>query len=187
MKLVKSNNKEQIVYAEVYAPNVIDTQGDYASADTIKKAAYKFLQEGKTRNIDIMHNYKRINAYVVESFIAKKTDKDFIIDSWVVGVHIVDKKIWDKIERGDFNGFSLAGRASSKKSELAVNYADALRGLTSEKSGHSHKFIVFFDESGNFLGGHTDTDEADGHSHEIIGHSVTEKVNDHNHTFIYVG
>ena len=40
---------KQIVYAEVYAPNVLDTHGDYMTAETIEKMAHDFLKAKKSK------------------------------------------------------------------------------------------------------------------------------------------
>lgn len=76
IKIVKSSD-EGMVYAVVYSPDEIDTQGEFADANTIKKAAYGFMKSGFTKNIDKEHDFKSVDAYVAESWLVRKGDPLF--------------------------------------------------------------------------------------------------------------
>ena len=101
----KADDELQIVYAEVYAPNIPDSQGEFMQPTTIRKMAHSFLAKGFVNQIDTNHDNVTNGSYVVESFIARKNDPDFIEDSWVVGVHVPDSDLWAKIKKGELNGF----------------------------------------------------------------------------------
>ncbi|MCD6386022.1 hypothetical protein J7M23_09640 [Candidatus Sumerlaeota bacterium] len=113
VELIKTNEEEQMVYGIVYSPDVIDADGDFASVETIKEAAYEFMKAGVTRNVDKGHNYSPEPAYVAESWIVKEGDSLFPnkTGAWAVGIKIEDEDLWREIKRGELAGLSLAGVA----------------------------------------------------------------------------
>ena len=108
----KSDAKKQIVFGEVYAPNVRDTDGNFMTAETIEKMAHDFLANKKNAQISKNHKGNTDKGVVVESFIVRKGDPDFAEGAWVVGVHVPDKEIWQQIEKGELTGFSIEGKAT---------------------------------------------------------------------------
>lgn len=180
----KADNEKQIVWAEVYVPNVPDSQGDFMTPDDIEYAAYNFMRAGNLMNIDINHDNRVFGAYVVESFIAREEDKIFIPGAWVVAVHIPDEEVWGMVKNGELNGFSLQALAVPVDEVLELDIPPTIQGVTSEDAGHVHKFTVHFDKDGKFLGG--ETDEVDGHRHKIVRGTVTEEVDGHKHKFSFV-
>lgn len=105
----KSNSQKQIVYGEVYVPNQRDTDGNFMTAETIEKMAHDFLAKQRNSQISKGHDGKADKGCVVESFIARKDDPDFIEGAWVIGAHIPDIEIWKQVESGDLTGFSIEG------------------------------------------------------------------------------
>ena len=67
-----AQDEQQILYAEVFAPGMPDSQGDFMSAETIREMAYDFIPQDRS-NIDLNHSQERA-ALVVESFIAREGD-----------------------------------------------------------------------------------------------------------------
>ena len=108
----KSDAKKQIVFGEVYVPDTKDTDGNFMTAETIEKMAHDFLANNKNFQIDREHDGNTNKGCVVESFIVRKGDPDFIEGSWVVGVYVPDIEIWKSIEKGDITGFSIEGTAT---------------------------------------------------------------------------
>lgn len=107
----KSDAKKQIVFGEVYVPDQRDTDGNFMTAETIEKMAHDFLRNNKNAQISKEHDGYTNKGCVVESFIARENDPDFIRGAWVVGVHIPDADIWKSIEDGELTGFSIEGTA----------------------------------------------------------------------------
>lgn len=105
----KSDAKKQIVFGEVYIPDRRDTDGNFMTAETIEKMAHDFLANKKNSQISKNHDGNSNKGCVVESFIAREGDPDFIAGSWVVGVHVPDVEIWKQIEKGELTGFSIEG------------------------------------------------------------------------------
>jgi len=180
----KHDEKEQLVFGEVYSPGFPDSQGDFMTEETIKKMAYDFMKRGLVTRIDLHHTKEESGCYIVESFIARPGDPDFIPGSWVIGVKCTDE-VWRMVESGELNGFSFDGRGYRVDAILELEMPEVLEGETDEANGHKHRFTVKFDEKGNFLGGWTDVGP-DGSRHRILRGTVTEKDLDHEHRFSFV-
>jgi DNA adenine methylase len=130
--------EEQFILAVVLEPNDgegeapldPDSQLDIYSRNEIRTAAHTWL--GKYRNIGLQHS-KLINkkVLVVESYIspcdfAVTPDGEFLDPSkadpkkgiqlvregtWLLGLKIVDKKLWVKVRDGEIDGLSIGGSA----------------------------------------------------------------------------
>lgn len=181
----KSDKEQQLVWGEVYAPNVPDAHGHYMSAETIQKMAYQFMAKGLLKKIDIEHDCQESGAYVVESFIARKDDPDFIEGSWVLGVHIPNQETWNLVKSGKLNGYSFMGMGQLAAQTVEMEVLDLIKGETTETEGHTHTFEVRYAEDGTFLGGATNPGP-DGHVHLIKKGARTEEVNGHSHRFSFV-
>lgn len=180
----KADQQLQVVYGEVYAPNIPDSQGDYMTAEEIRKMAWNWLRKGQTHMVDVNHDNQLYGCAAVESFIARDDDTLFIPGSWVIGIHIPDQALWAKVENQEINGFSLEAMAVQTRGAREFEIPETMTGYTDEESGHVHKFEVSFDKEGEFLGGQTD--EVDGHSHKIVKGTLTETSDGHAHRFSFV-
>jgi hypothetical protein len=158
--------------------------------------AHNFLRKGLTKNVDVEHDGELTGSAVVESFIARDGDPDFIPGSWVAGIHIPDAELWKQVEEGEINGFSLQGIGMTTEKTVLLNIPSIIQGLTSEDEGdgHWHAFEVrFADENGEFMGGTTlatfPSTHAE-HVHLIKRGTVTEPGGDaddpHVHRFSFV-
>ena len=181
----KTDSAEQIVYGEVYVPMVPDSDGDFMTAETIKKCAYAFMKHLRLSSIDVEHSNDPIDAQVVESYIAKEDDSIFVPGAWVMGVHISDAEYWEAVEKGELNGFSLQGKGIYSSVEVEIDVPEQVTGITAKSAGHSHTFSVGFSGSGEYLGGHTKS--ASGHKHDIVHGTATEVFDGHTHRFAFVG
>lgn len=180
---------KQIVWGEVYVPGSLDTDREFMTAETIETMAYDFMRSGKLGRIDVNHdNHLVAGASVVESFIARPGDPDFIEGAWVVGVHVPDPIVWNQIKTGELNGFSLEALVMGEWTEMEMEIPPVVTGKTmpSTKDGddHFHTFYVTYDPEGNLVGGRTD--EVDGHWHEIKTGTITEEVDGHKHRFSFI-
>lgn len=185
-KLALPNSSEtqvwrQILYSEVYAPMVVDTHGDYMSAETIETMAHNFLKDGYQRNIDVMHDGNHVTACIVESYIAREGDPDFTAGAWVVGIHVEDEALWADVVSGKLNGLSLEALATFEDKTVEVSIPDLIEGTTSVDQSHSHTFRAKYNDKGEFVGGVTD--EVEGHTHTISHPTFTETVEGHCHKF----
>lgn len=189
--LRKADDEKQIVWAEVYVPNVPDSQGDVAGKDEVERMAYGFMQKGITDQINIEHDGKPCGAYAVECFIARKNDPDgFIEGAWVLGVHIPNPDVWQMVKTGELNGFSFEGIGFKKNTTVLMDVPSELKGQTAMAKvdglgDHTHDFVVHYGPSGEFLGGYT-TPAEDGHYHMIRKGTATDEAVGHSHRFSFV-
>lgn len=123
--------KRRIVYGIVLEPNPCDGQGDSQghtyTEDFVRDACHYYSQ---FRLLNIEHKGAPIDparARVVEIFIAPV---DFTLDtprgpqavkkgSWVMGTEILDDELWARVERGDWQAYSIEGFSRSVAIESA--------------------------------------------------------------------
>lgn len=176
---------QRMVWAEVYAPNKPDSDGEYMTAETIRKMAYAYSRKLALNQVDHEHNNELTDGVcIVETFVARKGDPDFIEGAWVVGCHIDNDEKWDKVLKGEINGFSVEAMVMREERDVELDMPPVITGLTTKSEGHGeheHKFYISYDETGKFRGGVTDA--VDGHSHVIKAGTRTESANDHTHRF----
>lgn len=128
--LVKGMSEQGELLAVVYAPDMIDSDGDTASAEVIKEAAYDFGANGK--GIDVRHNEEVLpveKAYVAESFIIQKDDPRFVdtkdydgnvVDvtgGWGVVFKIEDEGLRKEYREGKWGGISMGGLMLARNEE----------------------------------------------------------------------
>lgn len=176
------NSEKQIAYGEVYAPNVLDTYGEFMTAEDIETMAHRFMQLDLRTVIDTEHNNIPNGAYPVESFIAREGDPDYTPGAWVLGVHIPNDGLWRKVKSGELNGFSFQSLVNPASAEVCYSVTRDQVGKTQPQSDHDHTYFVQLDEMGRVVGGVT-SKAADGHFHEITRASHTGTANDHTHRF----
>lgn len=183
----KSEDDEQrIVWAEVYSPNVPDSDQEFMDAVGIRDMAYDFMRRMELGNIDVFHtNEVPEGVCVVESFIARKGDPTFTEGAWVCGIHVPDDETWAKIKKGEINGFSMEALVHKTVVEVEVELPAVITAKTLKSEGHDHEFYVAYSETGVFQGGRTSRAE-DGHFHLIRRGTVTEDSNGHTHRFEHV-
>jgi hypothetical protein len=181
--VIKSDTAEQrMVYGELYAPDRPDAQGEFMRADTIQKMAYDFVREGRMKQIDVMHDNQVVEGpCIVESFIARKGDPDFIEGAWVLGMHVPNDDLWDRIKKGELNGFSLEALVTRHDQDVDVQVPAVVSGLTSKSEDHTHEFFVSYDNQHVFKGGTTNM--VNGHQHRIVAGTHTEMAAGHSHRF----
>lgn len=183
--VIKSDTPElHLVYGEVYAPDRPDAQGEFMRKDEIRKMAHDFARKMLQKSIDTMHDNDVVeekDLCIVETFIARKDDPDFLEGAWVIGMHVPDEELWAKIKKGEINGFSMEAMVVRHDFEGEVELPEQITGNTSKSEEHTHTFAVKYDEDGLFKGGTTNT--VNGHMHEIVAGTHTEIANGHNHRF----
>jgi hypothetical protein len=123
----KSDDEKGIVYGIVYAPEQKDTDGDFASSDEIIKAAYSFMKERNTINVDKQHSFENVDAFVAESWIVKENDSVFPnepVGSWAVAIKLESEELKKAVKDGDIAGLSMAGTAIKKEDNEPTQKAD---------------------------------------------------------------
>lgn len=114
-RVLKTDEERRMVYGVVYAPNMVDSQGDFADRFEIERAAHAFLKAGRGQQVDRNHQFEAVDgAYVAESWITRGDDgyfSDGLQDAWAVGIKIEDEALWNAVKAGEYSGLSLAGNA----------------------------------------------------------------------------
>lgn len=120
LSIKKYDEEQKIVFCIVYSPEEIDAQGDSASSEVIKEAAYNFMRCARTNNIDKQHDFIPDEGFVAESWIVKENDPVFPAEpagSWAVGIKVENEDTWQLIKAGEITGVSLAGFAVTEDEE----------------------------------------------------------------------
>ena len=111
--IIKLDEDQRIAYGVVLEPETEDSQGDVIGAEEIERTAHGFLLE--SRRIGLGHT-RKILAAPVESFVApadfKFGNEEVKKGSWVLGVKIFDEQIWQDVNAGLFQAFSVGGFAN---------------------------------------------------------------------------
>jgi hypothetical protein len=111
-KIIKTDDEKHLVYATVYEPDTVDSQGDTANASEIEKACHKFSENLRLLKVDTQHNFEANGSTVVENFILRSADPMFPqtkSGSWVTVIKVAAEEIWALIKSGEIGGLSLAG------------------------------------------------------------------------------
>ena len=105
---------ERYVLGIVLEPEVVDAQGDIYSADEVRQAAHRFMEE--FGGLGLMHRM-RVNGQVkvLESYLAPA---DFAVGetavrkgTWLLAVRILSDELWAEVKDGGLTGFSIGGSA----------------------------------------------------------------------------
>ena len=106
------------LFVTLMEPDEKDAQGDFYSQDEIQKACEYFSKHGMVGKNDINHNNHPVEDFsVAENYILKTADADHFpnikVGSWVQVLKCDDleSSLWTKVEKGDFNGVSIYGKA----------------------------------------------------------------------------
>lgn len=183
-RVMKMDDDQRIVTAEVYAPFVMDTYGEYMRPEDIEEMAHRFMALDLSNVIDVNHDNVFTSCVVLESYIAKKGDPVFTEGAWVLSIHIPDDELWSRVRSGDLNGFSFEAMVKPETDIVEVSTIRDHVGRTenSKEVDHEHIFFIQVNESGRIVGGVTAPAE-DGHTHKILRGTVTEEVDGHTHRF----
>jgi len=102
---------EHIVCGIIYEPDEEDTQGDFASAEEIRKAAHYFMEN--SQQFHLSHKEGEISVKVLESYIAPDAfvieDEKIKKGTWVLISRVLDEDVWKKIKKGELTGYSMGG------------------------------------------------------------------------------
>jgi hypothetical protein len=124
---IKKSDEEGVVYGIVYSPDQVDTDGDYATSDEIKKAAYSFMKNKNTANVDKNHTFDIEKAFIAQSWITKSGDATFPDEaegSWAVAIQLEDDALIKSVKDGEIAGISMAGTAMKEEDSEDVEKAD---------------------------------------------------------------
>ena len=188
VKIKRLDEDRRLIFGEVYAPNTLDTYGEFVTADDLELMAHRFATLALGEVIDTNHDNMPNGSFPVESFIARAGDQDFMPGAWVLGVKVPDDHIWIQIKKGELNGFSFEALVRPVDCMVTLKAQRDLVARTEDRDDHDHLLFVQMNDQGRVTEGRTSTTEdASGqmHDHAIKRASVTERggQNRHNHRF----
>ena len=134
----KSDDEKHLVFATVYEPDTVDSQGDFAEAGEIEKACHLFLNQYRQECVDTEHNQNSNGSIIVESFIKRGSIDEFPETkdgAWCVVIKIRDVEIWDKIKNGEITGVSMFGSAMKTEVSDAAKSAGGIEKNDSNENG----------------------------------------------------
>lgn len=111
--ILKADNDTHYITGIVYEPMTADTDDEFMSAEEIAKAEKYFTEnQGK---IDEKHSFRPTEGLsVVDSWIQKCdcTIEGNVIKAgtWLMTVKCDNDKVWDKVQKGEYTGFSMGGK-----------------------------------------------------------------------------
>ena len=168
--VIKDGMSEQgELLAVVYAPDMVDGEGDTATAKVIKEFAYDFAANGA--GIDITHNEDVLpveDAFIAESFIIQKEDSRFadtkdydgnsinVTGGWGVVLKIANEGLRTAYREGEWGGISMGGLMlvdsdESEMSKLAKMLSNFITGKSktnkSNKSNAENTMLVKEDKT----------------------------------------
>lgn len=190
--LVVKSERKRIVYAPVYTPFRVDTDGEAMIPAEIEKMAHDFMLKGRLDCIDVSHDRVKSGCMVVESFVARSGDPDFIEGEWVLGVKILRDDLWDKILKGELNGFSFGSDNVPTRMGYIVDLLQPVLGVGSTEPSepgrlpvHEHTVFIELTEEARIVP--TDTGETLGHTHRITRATATDEAFGHSHRLVLNG
>jgi len=180
--------QKHYVEGVVYAPNILDTDGETMLAADIKKMAHDFIASGKVLNIDTGHDNIINGCEVVESFIAKSDDPTYPEGAWVLGIRVDEENpTWEMISKGELNGFSVQMRVNKVAKKVITEVAKIFFGDTEDSVSadevpvHKHSIYVEFNADGTV--GMAVCEKAYEHTHDILTTTATATKLSHSHRF----
>lgn len=123
-EFVKNDDKMELIGVAMIPNQLIyrldkKTQEEYEvyfSTQTIRQIAQEYFKSGFQHNMNIGHTATPAKSYIFQSYI---TDKQKGIaapkgiecsdGSWIIGVKVEDKNVWNDIKEGKVKGFSIEG------------------------------------------------------------------------------
>lgn len=118
-------DEQRIITGPVMIPEKrmlrIDENGNeyyvYFSAETIKQAAYRWLQENMNHQFNLEHSKNTNKVDVIESWIVNDSRNDKAASlgfslpkgTWMMSCKVNDEDLWRSIKEGEYNGFSVEG------------------------------------------------------------------------------
>lgn len=118
-KIFKAED-QHLIFGFASAAEVVDSDEDTISAETLEEAAYDFVINSRVGRE--MHADKQIADLVESFFITPEKaavlgiSEDYI-NHWFVGFRINDDAVWAKIKDGTYTMLSIGGRARRNDNE----------------------------------------------------------------------
>ena len=115
----KSDNEKQLAFGwcmiskDKFGTSVFDLQNDGIDPEELEDLAYKYVEFYRDSGELHVNSGK---GTVIESFVST-LDKQCIMGiplntvpiGWWIGIHVLDKRVWEKVKNGTYKAFSIQG------------------------------------------------------------------------------
>ncbi|MFH1118076.1 MAG: XkdF-like putative serine protease domain-containing protein [Pseudomonadota bacterium] len=186
--VIKSESR-RIIYAPVYTPFRVDTDNEAMTPDEIESMAHGFILNGRHDCIDVNHDREKSGCRVVESFVARSGDPDFIEGEWVLGIKIDRDDLWQRVLKGELNGLSFSSKNAPERTAYVVELLHPVSGTgrTEMSNGgalpaHSHDVSLRFTEDARVIP--VLTGETLDHEHAVNRMTATDPAHGHAHRLV---
>lgn len=136
--VLKVKPEKQQVFAIAYKANDPDFYGDWMDEETLERMAHRYLAKlshgdlewsaihphtgmfiGGKQRVGDAHEDWTVSMELIESFVAPAGitlyGHHIEMPSWIIGLHILDKELWEKIVSGERDGVSLVVRFTTEE------------------------------------------------------------------------
>lgn len=183
---VVRNEEQRLVEGIVYPAYQLDTYNTMMLPVDIAQMCYDFAVKRMSDHVDYEHNEEKTGCKVLRHWIAMPDDPDgYPAGSWVALSHITDDVLWDKVKRGEINGYSIHAFAAQVDFTGTVVQVQRAEGVTENSSNnnllpmHQHSLVLCFDDKGGVIA--TRTSEVLGHTHDVFYATATQDTFEHSH------
>ena len=121
IRVCLEDNDRHLVYGPVLTPDVpiyrrTDEEEFYITfpKNVVEKMAHQYMEQGRLWSFTENHDSIADDTVVVESWVKMgKNDKsvelgiDVPDGTWMMGVHITNDELWNKVKNGELKGFSI--------------------------------------------------------------------------------
>lgn len=141
-RILKVDEETHYVTGVVYEPMEEDAHGNFMTEEEIRKAAYWFAKNGD--KVDIQHNFEEADGVTIVENWVTKSDTEIEGEkikkgTWLITTEITDPDIWDKVQKGEFTGFSMGGIGKYSSEDVDL---DELKGGEEEVNKQEQKGIL---------------------------------------------
>lgn len=181
----RSDTAKRIVYAEVYAPNMLDTYGEFMTAEDVELMCHRFMQLDMSQAIDTNHDNVPNGSYPIECWVVTRDDDpEFTVGSWCLGVKCPSDSVWERVLSGELNSFSFEAMITPVEYDVEVSIIRDHVTMTDTQKGVDHEHYLFLqvDERGVIKSGKT-SPGPDGHVHLVRHGCFTTRAGNHTHRF----
>jgi len=117
--IVKSSDDERYVLGVVLIPDVEDSQGDFYSAEEVRKASEYFMEFARTLGLMHESSLDDTKIKILENYIVKvdQTINGVAIKqgTWMLAARIIDDDLWLAVKTGRLTGWSIEGSAIAQR------------------------------------------------------------------------
>lgn len=186
--VVRSDEKRHIE-GIIYPPFQLDTYNTMMFPADIAKMCHDFTVRRMEKQVDHEHDQQLSGCTILRHWIALDGDPDgYPAGAWVGLCYVERDDLWDKVKRGEINGYSIHANAAEIPMKGLVQRVVSATGTTELSTDcqlvppHTHDVVINFRADGTVIP--TETSEVHGHTHMVAYAAATQRELEHSHALI---